>query len=263
MKNILDKIYRSTRLVNDLSKKDLQLKYYGSFLGVSWAFIHPVIMITILWFVFQVGFKSIPVNNVPFIVWLVAGMVPWFYISEIMSSGTSAVTENTYLVKKIVFKTELLPLVKILTALKIHLFFIVMMLIIYLIYGYSFNLYNIQLLYYVCCSIVLSASIVYITASLNVFFKDTSQLMVMLTQFGFWITPIFWSLSLIPEKYELLIKINPVYYIVEGYRTSLFTHEVILDHPNLMLYFWIVNLLMLTVGLLLFKKLKPHFADVL
>lgn len=259
----LKSVLRDLKLINELSKKELKSKYYGSILGLLWAFIQPVIMISILWFVFQVGFRSVPVDNIPFILWLVAGMVPWLFVSDVLSNGVSAVTENSFLVKKVVFKTELLPLVRTFTAFKIHLIFVGIMFLIYVIYDFPLTIYNLQILYYIICAAIFSVGITYITASLNVFLKDIGQIVAMLTQFGFWITPIFWTLKMLPEKYHFIVKLNPVFYIVEGYRKSLYTHELIIDYPNLTIYFWCASLVLLGVGLFLFKKLKPHFADVL
>lgn len=250
-------------LANELSKKEFHMKYKGSLLGVFWAFIQPVITISILWFVFSVGFKSVPVDNVPFILWLITGIIPWFFISEVLSNGASSVSENAFLVKKVVFKIEILPIVKVISALKIHLFFIAVLIIIYIYYGYSLNVYNFQLLYYLFSAIVLTIGVNFLTSALNVFFKDIGQVVAMIVQFGFWVTPIFWMVAMVPDSYHFLIKLNPVYYIVEGYRLSMFSQELVSDHPYLTIYFWIFSLILLVVSYTLFKKLKPHFADVI
>lgn len=263
MKTRLDNILNYSRVVMELSRKEIKLKYYGSFLGIAWSFVHPILIMCILWFVFEIGFRSIPVGDVPFILWLAAGIIPWFFISDAMINGASSLTDNVYLVKKVVFKVELLPVVRIVNGLKVHMIFITLLLIVYVLYGYRFSLSNLQLVYYLLCSIMLTCAFSYISSSLNVFFKDTIQIVSMMTQFGFWLTPIFWSLNMVPEKYHDLIKLNPVYYIVQGYRSALFTHDSILAHPNLLLYFWFCTIGMFLLGLYCFKKLRPHFADVL
>jgi len=250
-------------LIQELSSKELRQRYYGSFFGIIWAFIHPLIMVSILWFVFQIGFRSVPIDEVPFILWLIAGMIPWFFISDALSNGVSVISDNSYLVKKVVFKIALLPIVRILSALKIHGIFLIILFIIYLSYGYTLSASNLQILYYITCSIALTTSIVYISSTLYVFFKDIGQVIALLTQLGFWLTPIFWILKMVPEKYHFVIKLNPVYYIVEGYRISLFSSEKIWDHPNLTLYFWFFIVITAFLGRFLYKKLKPHFADVL
>jgi len=194
---------------------------------------------------------------------LVAGMFPWFFFAEALSNATNAILENAYLVKKVVFKVAFLPIIKIISALLVHIFFIGVLYILFLLYGYSFSLYWLQIFYYLFATIVLVLGISYFTSSVVIFFRDMGQLVAMLLQFGFWMTPIFWSINIIPEKYQWLLKLNPLFYIVEGYRDSMI-HEVwFWEKPLLTLYFWTVAIGMLWIGFSTFKRLKPHFADVL
>jgi lipopolysaccharide transport system permease protein/teichoic acid transport system permease protein len=110
---------------------------------------------------------------------------------------------------------------------------------------------------------VLLLGLAWLTSSIMVFFKDMGQIIAMFVQFGFWGTPIFWSLNIVPERYHAIIKANPVHYIVKGYRDSMINHEWFWYDQTLTLYFWIVTLFIFILGGLTFKKLKPHFADVL
>jgi len=251
------------RLLFSLTKNDFRQKYLGSFLGIAWAFIQPLITVFIFWFVFQVGFKSQPVNNVPFILWLITGMFPWFFFADAVSNATNAVMENSYLVKKIVFKVSFLPLIKIFSALIVHLFFIVFMYGLYIVYGYSFDIYWLQSFYYLVAMIVLILGISYITSSIVVFFKDMGQIVAMLIQFGFWLTPIFWSMKMIPEKYHWIIKLNPMVYIIDGYRDSMIYHRWFWENLPMTFYYWSVTMIIFILGGLTFRKLRPHFADVL
>jgi ABC-type polysaccharide/polyol phosphate export permease len=250
-------------LIYNLSKKDFQAKYLGSYLGILWAFIHPTITILIFWFVFQVGFKSKPIEDVPFILWLMAGIVPWFFIADGISSATNSIIENSFLVKKVVFQVFILPLVKLVSALKIHFFFLIVTIAMFWMYGYSFSIYYFQILYYLLATIILVLGFTWLTSSIVVFLKDINQLVAMIIQFGFWITPIFWSIQTIPAKYQFIIKLNPIFYIVNGYRETFITHEWFWVHYNETIYFWVIALVMLSVGILVFKRLRPHFADVL
>ena len=108
-----------------------------------------------------------------------------------------------------------LPIVRILSSLFIHLFFIIIIFVLFLIYGYYPSIYNLQVFYYLFASIVLILGISWITSSLVIFFKDLGQIINILLQFGFWLTPIFWSFDIMPEKYHFIFKLNPMYYIVE------------------------------------------------
>ena len=117
-------IVQNRQLLLELTKKDLKQRYLGSYLGVLWAFIQPMITVLIFWFVFQVGFKSMPVDNFPFVLWLVCGMFPWFFFSDAWLSATESISQNNFLVKKVVFKVRLLPMIQIMSALVVSLFFV-------------------------------------------------------------------------------------------------------------------------------------------
>ena len=254
---------QNRKLLWKLTKNNFKQKYLGNFLGIAWAFIQPTITILIFWFVFQVGFKSKPVGDFPFILWLVAGMFPWFFFAEGLSNGTGSILANSFLVKKVVFRVSLLPVVPLLSALVIHLFFILMMFGMFLYYGYAPTLYWLQLPYYLAALSILLLGLSWLTSSIVVFFRDMEQFVAIIVQFGFWITPIFWSIDIIPEKYRWLIRLNPIDYIIEGYRNSMIYHHWFWENMSMTLYFWGVTLAIFIFGSLTFKRLRPHFADVL
>lgn len=256
-------IYKSKKLIIELTKQDIRSRYLGSLLGISWAFIQPTVTILIFWFVFQVGFKSIPVDNFPFILWLICGIIPWNFFSDGLQGATNSIVDNSYLVKKVVFRVSSLPIIKILSALFIHQFFIIVIFFMFYIYGYRPTIYGFQVIYYLICSMIMLLGLSWITSSLNIFLKDTGQIVAMLLQFGFWLTPIFWSLSIMPEEFHFLIKLNPMFYIVEGYRNTFIYQKWFWEDINLTIYFWTFNFLIFIFGAFIFKKLKPHFADVL
>lgn len=256
-------IYANKRLLWDLAKNDFKSRYTGSYLGILWAFVQPTVTIVIFWFVFDVGFKSIPVDNFPFILWLMSGIIPWFFFADCLQSGTQSILSNSFLVKKVVFKVHLLPIVQLISAFKIHLFFVIFMAVMFCLYGYYPNIYWLQIPYYTFCTLALVIGMTWITSSVVIFFRDLGQIVAMIIQFGFWLTPIFWSLKIIPEKYAIFFKLNPVFYVVEGYRDSLIHHVFFWDKIGLTLYFWMMVIIIFLLGIFVFKKLRPHFADVL
>jgi len=261
--DFLKAILQNRTLLWSLTKNDFKQKYLGNMLGVAWAFIQPTATILIFWFVFQVGFKSQPVDDFPFILWLVAGMFPWFFFADGMSTGTNSIVANSFLVKKVVFRVSLLPIISLLSALAIHLFFILFMFGMFIYYDYSPQWYWLQTLYYLFATVVLLLGFSWITSSVVVFFKDIGQLVAMVIQFGFWLTPIFWNMSMVPERYHWIIELNPMVYIIEGYRNSMIYHKWFWENMDMTIYFWIVTLSIFAIGGLTFKKLRPHFADVL
>ncbi len=263
MLNFLKAIFENKRILIELVKNDFKQKYIGNFLGMFWAFIQPTATIAIFWFVFQVGFKSQPVDNFPFILWLVVGMFPWFFFAEALTNGTNSVVANSFLVKKVVFRVSLLPIIPLLGAIMIHLFFVFFMYGMFIYYGYSPEIYWLQVYYYIFATVVLVLGISWLTSSIVVFFKDMGQLVGLVVQFGFWLTPIFWNISTIPQRYHWIIELNPVAYIIEGYRDSMIYHRWFWEDMSMTIYFWCVAIAIFVIGGLTFKKLRPHFADVL
>ena len=109
-------IYRNRKLILDLANKDFKSRYAASYLGIIWAFVQPIVTVAIYILVFQLGFKAKPVRDVPYALWLVVGIVPWLFFQEALLSATNSLIEFSYLVKKVVFKISVLPMVKIISA---------------------------------------------------------------------------------------------------------------------------------------------------
>ena len=254
-------VIRSRHLIWTLAKNDFRSRYLGSYLGLVWAFVQPLVNILVLWFVFEVGFRVRPVNDYPFILWLMSGMVPWFFLSEVIMSGTASVVDQSFLVKKVVFRVSILPVVKIVSALFVHGFFILMMLVIFWLYGYPPTLQTLGVLYYLLAAVFLVLGVTWLTSALCVFTRDVTQIVGIILQLLFWVTPIFWDINIAPAKYQWLLKMNPVYYIIEGYR-SCFIREA---PPSFSMgaYYWSFAIVVTGVGAVVFKRLRKHFADVL
>lgn len=251
------------QLLLSLAKNDFKAKYAGSAFGAVWAFINPIITILIYWFVFQVAFSNGPVEGMPYVLWLVSGIVPWFFFSEAWGGATGALADYSYLVKKVIFPVEKLPLIRILSALFVHFFFVLLIFIIYFAYGYSPALIHLQVFYYIAATFLLVYGIGRITAVLMVFLKDVNNVVGVFVQFGFWLTPIFWDISAIPQNIVWLFKINPVYYFVQGFRDTFIFDVWFWQHPAQTVYFWVLTAALLLLSNVLFKRLRPHLADLL
>lgn len=242
---------------------DLKNKYSGSALGITWAFIQPIITIILYWFVFQLGFKSQPVADFPFILWLLAGLVPWFFFSDAISNATGSLREYNYLVKKVLFNINILPLAKVLSTLLIQFVLIIFAVIFYCLWGHFPDIYYLQLLPYLIYMVVLSTGIVYLTSTLYVFFKDALQIISIVLQVVFWLTPIVWTLDAMPESIQGILKYNPMYYVVSGYRNAFVGKVKSLWDLETSLYYWCIAFFILALGLWLFNRCKKHFADIL
>ena len=258
-------IYKNRKLVFSLAKNDFKTKYAASYFGTIWAFIQPIVTICVYWFVFGLALRNGSDKGVPFVLWLIAGLIPWFFFQEGLIGGTNALLEYNYLVKKVVFNIRILPVVKVFSAVFVHAFFIIIVLLIYTFMGYPPSLYAIQLLYYSFSIFMLILAMTYLTSAAVVFFRDLSQIINIGLQVGVWVTPIMWDFNDLGLGGILakILKLNPLFYIVQGYRDSLINKVAIWQHPVFTLYFWGFTLIVFFLGTRLFKKLQVHFADVL
>ncbi len=259
-------LFQSRHLIWKLAKNDFKKRYAGSYLGAVWAMVQPVVTVVMYYIVFDVimgSSRQLADDTVPYVLFLTAGLVPWFYFTESLQSGTNAMLEYNYLVKKVVFKISILPIIKIIAATFIHVFFIAILLIIGALYGYYPSLYTLQIFYYSFCLFVLVLGICYTTCSVIVFFRDVGQIINILLQIGMWATPIMWDIHQFDSRVQMLVKINPLVYIVNGYRSSVYEKTWFFEDFYSTMYFWIITVVLFGLGALVFKRLKVHFSDVL
>ncbi|HUU41818.1 MAG TPA: ABC transporter permease [Desulfatiglandales bacterium] len=256
-------IFAQRYLIISMAKREVATQYVGSILGFIWTFINPLIMIFVFWVVFSVGFRVQPKNDVPFVVWLTAGMAAWFVFSDIVNGSAGVVISNAHLIKKTIFHSQILPIVKIASSLVAHLVFLFLLIILIIFQKMPFSFYYIQFLYYFLCMCALSLGISWAVSALNVFIRDVGQIVGVLLQMGFWATPIFWDINIMPPTVRFIFKLNPMFYIVQGYRESFIYFSPFWRHPYQSLYFWLVASVVFISGAMIFKKLKQQFADVL
>lgn len=261
-------LYQNRRLIWRLAKNDFRKRYAGSYLGTVWAMVPPIVTVLMYWFVFDRIFGSGPQRtagglDVPYVLFLTAGLVPWFFFSDAVPGGMTSLLEYNYLVKKVVFKVSVLPIIKITAAMFVHVGFTAVLLLIAVFYGYTPTVYTLQLLYYTFCEYVFILGLTYATCSVVVFFRDLQQIVGIILQVGIWATPILWNLHTMPDRVKTLVKINPMTYIVEGYRMSVYGNEWFWEHFYSSTYFWLITALIFVISSLIFKRLKPMFADVM
>lgn len=245
------------------AKNDLKKRYAGSIGGMLWAYIQPLVAILVFWFVFEVGFKNPPVDDMPFILWLVPSYVAWSYANDAINQSSNVLYEYSYLVKKVKFKIHILPLIKVATSLIVHTFFIAFCFVLFLGYGYPIHIAWLQIFYYTFALTMLLTGISWLVSSLSVFWKDISQIVNVILQIGFWMAPVFWNPESMNETVVFILKFNPFFYIVQGYRDCFTTHSGFWNYELLTPYFWCLTTIIFIVGAVVFKKLSKHYPDLL
>lgn len=263
--DFIKNIMRNRKLVMSLAVNDFKTKYAGSQFGIVWGFVQPIVTIMIYVFVFQVIAKAAPLENgFPFVLWLIAGMVPWFFFSEAIMNGTTALVQYSYLVKKVVFNIDVLPMVRVLSSVFVHLFFVLFSLVIFIVSGIIPTIHCVQIIYYIFCVIALATAFSYITSAIMPFFVDFSQVVNIVLMVAMWVCPVMWDYqTIMPKEFQWILKLNPVFYIIQGYRDSLVDKIWFWQRPMTSLYFWVMTFIILIIGVKMFKKLSVHFSDVL
>jgi ABC-type polysaccharide/polyol phosphate export permease len=256
-------IYDKRGAIYELAKRDFEAQYKNTYLGIVWGFIHPLSYILVLLLVFTIGLRSNPGNDVPFVIYLISGMIPWQFFSNTLISLSKVVHAHSYLVKKGDLSLGILHVAKILSNLVTLLVLIVVCVILCYFYGYTLGFHFFQVFYYLTAMCLLLLGLGWITSSTCIFVEDISNVVNILIQFGFWFTPIIWNLSRIPGKYRWIARLNPACYIITGFRDSLIYKTPFWAKPLESIYFWTVTIILLLAGAVIFRRLKPHFGEVI
>ena len=249
--------------IRELTKRDFKQRYTGSFMGLLWAFIEPLAFIAILWFVFTVGFRANPDEGTPFVAYLLTGLIPFNFFNEITESSAGIVRNYSFLIQKVNFRASILPIIKLNSALILHFIFLAIICVVMVAVGLSPTIYWFQVLYYLVAMCVLVVGISWLLSAIGAFVKDIKHIVTIFLRFLFWLTPIFWQTKMLPEKYHIFLFLNPLNYIVQGYRDSFINRSPFWEHLYQGFYFWGVTGVILIAGVIVFKRLSPHFPDVL
>lgn len=259
LRNIYD--YRST--INLMVRRELATRYVGTIGGPLWAILQPLVTVFVFWFVFSVGFKAQGPSQTPFILYFLPGYLPWLLSIETLNASVNSIVGNSHLVKKTIFPTEVLPVVHLAASSFTHLVLLVTTSVVILAHGVSLQWTFFQIAYYYCALVCLLLGFSWTLAALQVFHRDVGQVVGVILNLWFWITPIVWNKENIPQQYDWVINYNPVSYIVEGYRRSLIYELPIWHDVDAALRFWGMAIPLVWLGAHVFKRLKVDFADVL
>lgn len=246
----------------ELARNDLRSRYVGSYLGIVWAFAQPAATILVLWVVLAFGFRAGEVQGYPFVLWLISGLVAWNFFAESLLTGTQSILEHSFLVKKMVFRSSILPAVKIVSSLVVHLIFLAVVVALLSVAGYPPTKYLLQLPLLIAATFGLVLGLSWLSASVLVFCRDLGQLVQLAVQMLFWLTPIIWTLTTVPPKYQVWFALNPLVAIVNGYRCALLGDGWIWDLGGPTVVMLVCTISVMLLGSWVFARLQPHFADV-
>jgi ABC-type polysaccharide/polyol phosphate export permease len=255
-------IFLNRNLLMTLCFREFEKRYIKNFFGFIWAILDPLAFIVILYLVFGERYGNKDPNTIPFIVYLITGYIAFNFFNDSIMAITVTIKEHSFLLKKVNFRVAILPIVTVLSNLFVHGIVLIIAVVALLINHIHLSWYWFQLFYYIMALSIFLIAAGWLTSSIYLFFPDIKNIISIITRILFFLTPIFWNMNGLPPNTQFILKLNPVYYIVNGYRDSFLYNKGFWEHPLLTLYFWVVCFICLIVGVAVFKKLRPHFADV-
>lgn len=261
--NILKNIYQYRELLKTNIKKDIRGRYKGSFLGVLWSFINPLLQSLVYAIVFPYLLGSTG-NN--YIVYLVVGIIPWTFFLTTVSAGTTSIKANAGIIKKVYFPREILPISQALSGI-INFFiscFIIILFCLGFKIGISYHILAVPVIAFVQMIFVLGLS--FILSAINAYIQDTEYIVGFILTMAFYASPIVYKL----EQFQTigsgkaafvlkLIKLNPMTIMITGYRNA-FMYHIWPDWKGL-LYVFIISTVLVIIGYIIFKKLEKRFAE--
>lgn len=270
--NLIKEQINNFYLVRRLSMYELKSKNKSNYLGMAWEVINPTIQILIYWFVFGTIMQRADVSlttgaDVPFIAWLMGGFIIWTFFYQGTIQGSKSIYTRLAMLSKMNFPMSVIPNIVIFSQFYVHIFMLVIVIIILQFFGYYINIYYLQLLYFIVATFLLTFSISLITSTLSTIVRDVHMLLNAILRMFLYITPVLWPISRFLDKSPgilIFIKLNPLYYLIEGYRAAFFgTEWYFITHWKYTLYFWVLVFILFIIGSSIHMKFRKYFIDYL
>lgn len=248
-----------------MAKSDLLKEYRASALGWAWAVIRPVVTILVYWFAMVVGLKKgKAIDGYPYFLWLIGGLVPWFFINDMLTRGTDCMRRYKFLITKMNYPVSTIPTFTSVSKMLINSILMLIVVIIYWMMGYPPTVYFFQILLYGFLSFAMSTCWALFAAPISAISQDFSNLVHSFTFAIFWLSGILWNIDTIENPViKALLKLNPVTYITTGFRSSLMSYAWFWQTPKWTITFLCELFIMMLLGLWSYKRLRKEIPDVL
>ena len=250
-----------------LAKSDLIKTYRGAALGWSWAIIKPVVTIFVYWFAFEIGIRGgggSKVDGYPFFLWLIAGLVPWFYMGDMITGGTEAIRRYRFLVNKMKFPVSTIPTFVSISKYITNIMLIVIVGFIFAGFGYEPDIYYLQIPFFILLTFIFFTSWSLFASMLGAISKDFCNLVKSFVTAVFWLSGILWNAETVKLVWlKKILMVNPVTYLVSGFRNCFINKIWFWQQPKRLMYFLVLTLIMIILSLWSYRKLKKEIPDVL
>ena len=257
-------------LIIRLSFYELKMKNKANYLGGAWEIINPGIQMLIYWFVFGTLRERAPVVvnglEIPFFIWLISAFFLWIFIYQSLIDGSKSIYSRLRILSKMNFPLSVIPNIVIVSKLYIHFILLGISIVILSLNGFQLSIYSVQIVYILFSAIVFLFAVSLITSTLSTIARDFHMFLNSILRMFLYISGVLWPIAILKDFPLVMniMKLNPLYYLIEGYRKSFFGSEwFIVTEWKYTLYFWLLTMLLLYIGSKLHVKFRRHLIDYL
>jgi len=256
--NLFKELYNYRELMKTNIKKEIRGKYKGSWLGIMWTFLNPLLMLAVYAFVFPYILR---VNVENYTIFMIVALIPWNFFTTAIQTGTGCVVANGNILKKVYFPREIIPISITTSQLVNFLITCLIMFIFIIVSGVGFSIHILLLPLIILIQFILTLAFNFVLSALTVYAHDIDHFVGVALTLGFYATPIVYLSTMLPEKFQWAMKVNPMAVLVESYRSILYYHQL----PDFkILGLWaILSFILLVLGYAIFKKLEKSFVEEL
>lgn len=261
---VLSEIWTNKVRLFRLAKYELKSQHGGTFFGFLWNFMNPAFQILVYWFVFAVGLRrGNDMKGVPYIVWLVIGIICWYYMNQAMLGADMSIINFTDVLKRMKFPIAIVPTKTVASNFITHLCSMVIVFVVVLVSGAKISSSVWLLPYYIFAATVFITAYGLFASTINVLFRDFHNFSNTAMRFLFFISPVMWEPDGDNRLLTVIMKINPFAYILGGYRDSILYGRDILANIDAGIIFWVITLVMFFVGCVVHMRFRHKFIDLL
>lgn len=256
--NFLIPFLKYKYLLYQLTLRDIRSRYKQSIIGYVWVIINPLVQLLVYSFVFSTIFRF-PTNNIPYSIFLFSGLLPWIYLQSSLSTATLSLVDSSDLLRKVYFPREVL-IYSVIISKSVDFLFACLILIVFLFY---YNISPASTVIFVLpiflIQVILMTGIGLILSTFNLFYRDIQYLVNLLLMLWMYLSPVVYSLSLVPKEFLFIYKLNPMVGIIEGYRSAIFNYPF---DKGTIVWSVLISISIFLVGFIVFKRSEKVFSDI-
>ncbi|CAM3942552.1 ABC transporter permease [Catellicoccus marimammalium] len=250
-------------MIARIARYEDKANYQSHYLGLLWQYLNPAIQVGIYFIIFGLGLQRHGIGGVPYILWMLIGIVPWFFMSQCFTGMSRSIFSKIGTISKMKFPVSILPTINMVSNLTSYFAMMVIVLIMLFCYHTPISLYWLQYFYYVLCMFALIFSLGILNSTISVIIRDYHVALQSVNRILFYISGVILNINdkNYPPLLRKIFSLNPFNYVIKGFRETFVYKKWFFDDPIMMIYFWSFVLLVLIIGCHLHMKFRNRFID--